>query len=113
MGKKVLVAFFGGLFGFFVGSICGGFLGLVIGRTFFGWLELSNYPYMPGYELAVYIGIVLGVLLATPLGVIIALSITIEQEVKFIKVAPVYSIFIGIAIIAMWLVFILVVTFPK
>ena len=40
MGKKVPVSIFGGLIGFFVGGIGGGFLGLVIGGTFFGWKEL-------------------------------------------------------------------------
>jgi len=60
------VAIVGGLIGFFVGGVGGGFLGLVIGGTFFGWVELPNYPYMPGYELAAYIGIILGVLIATP-----------------------------------------------
>ncbi len=73
MSKKVAVAIFGGLIGFFAGSIGGGFLGLVIGGTFFGWVELPDYPYMPGYELAAYIGIILGILIATPLGVIVAL----------------------------------------
>lgn len=76
MSKNVLTSIFGGLIGFFIGVIGGGFLGLVIGGTFFGWLELPNYPSMPGYELAAYIGILLGVLIATPLGVIIALRIT-------------------------------------
>ena len=51
------------LIGFFVSGIGGRFLGLVIGGTFFGWLELPNYPYMSGYELVVYIGIILGILI--------------------------------------------------
>jgi len=82
MGKKVLVAVFGGLIGFFVGGICGGFFGLVIGGTFLGWLDLPNYPYMPGYELAAYIGVILGILMATPLGVIIALRIAVKMGKK-------------------------------
>ncbi len=76
MGKKVFVGIIGGLIGFFLGVIGGGFLGLVVGGTLFGWLELSNYPQMPGYELAAYIGIVLGALIITPLGVITALKLT-------------------------------------
>lgn len=63
----------GGLLGLLAGAIGGGFAGLVVGGTFLGWLELPKYPYMPGYELAAYIGIILGVLIITPLGVIIAL----------------------------------------
>lgn len=84
MGKKLLVAMFGGLIGFFSGGLSGGFLGLVIGGTFFGWLELPSYPQMPGYELAAYIGIVLGVLISTPLGVIIALKIVAAYAEKVI-----------------------------
>jgi len=57
------VAIFIGLIGFFVGGVGGGFLGLVIGGTFFGWLELPNYPYMSGYELVAYIVIILGILI--------------------------------------------------
>jgi hypothetical protein len=76
MSKNILKGILGGIIGFFIGTIGGGFLGLVIGGTFFGWLEIPNYPYMPGYEVAAYIGIILGVLIATPLGVIMALRIT-------------------------------------
>jgi integral membrane sensor domain MASE1 len=75
MGKKILAIVLGGLIGFSIGTLGGGFLGLVIGGTFFGWIEVPNYPYMPGYELAAYIGIILGILILTPLGVIIALKI--------------------------------------
>ena len=71
----MMIGSLGGIIGFILGAIGGGFLGMVIGGTFFGWLEIPNYPNMPGYELATYIGIILGVLIATPLGVIIALKI--------------------------------------
>ncbi len=63
----------GGLLGLLAGAIGGGFAGLVVGGTFLGWLESPKYPYMPGYELAAYVGIILGVLTVTPLGVILAL----------------------------------------
>lgn len=66
----------GGLFGFLAGLIGGGFLGLVVGGTFFGWFELPGYTNMPGYELVAYIGMILGTLIATPLGVTVALKIT-------------------------------------
>lgn len=75
MSRKILAGVIGGLIGFFAGFIGGGFLGLVIGGTFFGWVELANYPLMPGYELATYIGAILGALIITTLGVIIALKI--------------------------------------
>lgn len=82
MSKKILASILGGLIGFFIGALGGGFLGLVIGGTFFGWIEVPNYPYMPGYELAAYIGIILGVLIVTPLGVIIALKIAGRSDRK-------------------------------
>ena len=75
MSKSIMIGTLGGIIGFILGAIGGGFIGMVIGGTFFGWLEIPNYPYMPGYELVTYIGIVLGVLIATPLGVIIALRV--------------------------------------
>ncbi len=75
MSKKILSSIFGGLVGFFVGVVGGGFLGLVIGGTFFGWLEFPNYPHLTGYELVAYIGAIIGVLVATPLGVIVTLRI--------------------------------------
>jgi integral membrane sensor domain MASE1 len=75
MSKSIMMGTLGGIMGFLLGAIGGGFLGMVIGGTFFGWLEIPNYPNMPGYELATYIGIILGVLIATPLGVIMALKI--------------------------------------
>ena len=80
MGKKVMISILGGMLGLLVGIVGGGFLGLVIGGTFFGWLELPNYPSMPGYELFAYIGTILGVLIATPLGVIIALRFVAQRE---------------------------------
>ena len=80
MSKNIIAGTLGGIIGFVFGAIGGGFIGLVIGGTFFGWLELNNYPDMPGYELATYIGIILGVLIATPVGVITALKIAGRVE---------------------------------
>ncbi len=75
MNKKLRAGILGGLLGFVVGVIGGGFLGLVIGGTFLGWLEFSKYPGLTGYELAAYIGVVIGALIATPWGVKLALKI--------------------------------------
>ncbi len=75
MSKSILTGILGGIIGLLIGAIGGGFLGLIIGGTFFGWLELPNYPLMPGYELLAYIGIIIGVLIATPLGVITVMKI--------------------------------------
>jgi len=76
MYKKMLVSIFGGLIGFLFGIIVGGLLGLVMGGTFFGWLEFPAYPNLTGYELFAYIGVVIGALVAIPLGIIIALKLT-------------------------------------
>lgn len=80
MSKNVTASILGGLVGLVVGIFGGGFLGLVIGGTFFGWLALPNYPSMPGYELLAYIGAVLGVLIATLVVVIIALRFVAQSE---------------------------------
>ena len=81
MSKGIMKGILGGIIGFLLGAIGGGFIGMVIGGTFFGWLEIPNYPQMPGYELTTYIGIILGVLIATPSGIIIALRVA-GREIK-------------------------------
>ncbi|MFO8192947.1 MAG: hypothetical protein R6U08_09345 [Bacillota bacterium] len=75
MARKITAGILGGLLGFIAGLIGGAFLGLVIGGTFFGWLEIPGYPLMPAYELAAYIGSALGILIVTPLGIKLALKI--------------------------------------
>jgi hypothetical protein len=82
MNKKILASILGGLIGLLVGAVGGGFFGLVIGGTFFGWLEFPGYPYLTGYELFTYIGIAIGALVAIPLGVIIALRIATQMGKK-------------------------------
>ena len=82
MGNKILASILGGSIGLLVGTMGGGFLGLVIGGTFFGWLEFPEYPYLTGYELFAYIGVVIGALVAVPLGVIVALIITANKVKK-------------------------------
>ena len=75
MGKKIMISILGGLIGLLIGLVGGGFFGLVIGGTFFGWLDFHDYPYLTGYELFAYIGAVIGALVSMPLGAIIALRI--------------------------------------
>ncbi len=75
MNKRILTVILGSIAGLLTGAIGGGFLGLVIGGTFFGWLEFPGYPYLTGYELFAYIGVVIGALVAVPIGVIVAFKI--------------------------------------
>ena len=72
MNKKLRFGILGGLLGLLLGLFGGAFLGLVVGGTFFGWLEFSRYPNLTGYELGTYIGAVIGILVATPWGVKLA-----------------------------------------
>ena len=80
MNRKIMAAMLGGLLGIIAGLTGGAFLGLVIGGTFFGWLEIPGYPQMPAYELAVYVGAVLGMLIVIPLGIKLALKIAGQKE---------------------------------
>ncbi len=75
MNKKILVGILGGVLGLLAGIVVGGFLGLVVGGTFLGGLEIYKYTGYEGYELSAYVGAVIGVLIMTPLGVKSAMRI--------------------------------------
>jgi len=74
MIKERRFGILGGLLGLLFGLFGGAFLGLVVGGTFFGWLEFSGYPGLTGYELGAYIGAIIGVLVATPYGWLLGLK---------------------------------------
>ena len=74
MDRKVKKGLLGGLAGFATGVVGGGFLGLVLGGTYLGSLDLHRSVGMQGYELAAYVGVGIGVLILTPLGIKIALG---------------------------------------
>ncbi len=76
MKKKHRFGIVGGIFGLVLGLFGGAYLGIVIGGTFFGWVEFSNYPALTGYELGAYLGALLGVLILTPLGTYVAMKIS-------------------------------------
>jgi len=59
-----------------------GFLGLVVGGTFLGSLDIYKYTGFEGYELAAYVGAIIGALIATLLGVKLALRIASQTEKK-------------------------------
>lgn len=49
-----------GLIGLIAGVLAGAFLGLVIGGTFLGGLDIHERLGLEGYELAAYVGAVMG-----------------------------------------------------
>lgn len=75
MKRKLLPGIIGGFIGFVVGVIGGGYLGLVVGGTFLGGLEIHKYTGLEGYELAAYVGAIIGAFVITILGVKHALRI--------------------------------------
>ncbi len=80
MNKKLRFGVLGGLLGLLLGVVGGAFLGLVVGGTFFGWLEFSRYPGLTGYELGAYIGVTLGILVATPCGFMLAVRLNGPED---------------------------------
>ncbi len=68
MKKNRLTGIFGGILGLVLGVIGGGFLGLVVGGTFLGGLDIHQATGLEGYELAAYAGAFLGGLAMTVVG---------------------------------------------
>lgn len=68
MNRQVL-SVIGGVIGFAVGVIGGGFLGLVVGGTFLGGLDIHETIGIEGYELAAYVGALVGAIVLTITGV--------------------------------------------
>ena len=75
MKRKLLLGIIGGFIGCVVGAIIGGYLGLVVGGTLLGSLEIYKHTGFEGYELAAYVGIVIGAIVVTIFGVKLALRI--------------------------------------
>ena len=73
MRSKLLPGIIGGLIGFVVGALGDGYLGLVLGGTILGGLEVYKHSGFEGYELATYVGVTIGALGATIVGVKLAL----------------------------------------
>jgi len=69
MKSKLLPGLVGGLIGFAVGILGGGYLGLVIGGTFLGGFDIYEATGFEGYELASYIGAIIGAIILTRVGV--------------------------------------------
>ncbi len=80
MIKERRFGMLGGLLGLLLGILGGAFLGMVVGGTFFGWLEFSRYPGLTGYELGAYIGVAVGILIAIPCGSLLGLKLAQRAE---------------------------------
>ena len=80
--RKLSFGILGGFIGFVVGVIGGGYLGLVVGGTFLGGLEVHKYTGLEGYELAAYVGVIIGAIIATLWGIKPALRITSPTKKK-------------------------------
>ena len=73
MKRKLLVSIIGGFIGLWIGVFGGGFVGLVLGGTFLGGLDIYKHTGFEGYELAAYIGALVAGIFDTVLGVKLAL----------------------------------------
>ncbi|MBA4347760.1 MAG: hypothetical protein C0413_02795 [Clostridiales bacterium] len=82
MKRKLFTGIIGGLIGFIVGAIGGGYIGFVVGGTFLGGLEIYKHTGFEGYELAAYIGVVIGTIAASISGAFLALKIHANAENK-------------------------------
>ena len=75
MTKKFLSGILGGFLGLIVGAIGGGYLGLVVGGTFLGGFDIYDNIGLEGYELAAYVGAIIGAVVMIIVGIKIALGI--------------------------------------
>lgn len=82
MKKKLAPRIIGGFLGFVIGAIGGGYLGLVVGGTFLGGLDVYEHTGFEGYELAAYVGAIIGALVLTLLGVKFALKSAAKKTEK-------------------------------
>lgn len=80
MKKNLLPQFIGGLIGFVVGIFGGGYLGLVLGGTFLGGFNIYERTGFEGYELATYVGSIIGAIILTIVGINIATKIANKNK---------------------------------
>lgn len=80
MKSRLVPGILGGLIGFVVGVVGGGYLGLVVGGTFLGNLDIDQYTGLQGYELAAYVGAIIGALVVTVLGVRFAWGLSDKKK---------------------------------
>jgi hypothetical protein len=82
MKKKLVPGTIGGFLGLVIGMIGGGFIGLVVGGTFLGGFDIYEHTGFEGYELAAYVGAIIGALVFTLLGINFALKIAEKKTGK-------------------------------
>ncbi len=80
MTKKIVSGILGGFLGLMVGAIGGGFVGLVIGGTFLGGFDIYEHTGLEGYELAAYVGAIIGAVVMIIVGIKIALVIVNQRN---------------------------------
>lgn len=80
MKNKLIPGIIGGLIGFIVGVISDAYLGLIVGGTFLGGFDIYESIGIEGYELATYVGTIIGAIVLTILGVRLAIKITNKTE---------------------------------
>ncbi len=80
MSKKTLSGILGGFIGLLIGAIGGGFMGLVVGGTFLGGFDIYENTGLEGYELAAYVGAIIGAVIMIIVGIKIALVIVNQRN---------------------------------
>ena len=75
MKSKLLSGSLGGFLGLIIGTIGGGFFGLVLGGNLLGSFNIYERTGLEGYEMATYIGAIIGAVVMAIMGVIISLRI--------------------------------------
>jgi len=80
MKNKLLPVIIGGLIGFLIGVIVGAFLGLIVGGTFLGGFDIYENIGIEGYELATYVGAIIGAIVLTILGARLAVRISDKKK---------------------------------
>ena len=72
MKRKWASGILGGSIGLVAGVVGGGYLGLILGGTFLGGLEIYRYTGLEGYELTAYFGATTGAVIGATWGVKLA-----------------------------------------